>query len=76
MHHMEALGELGERPNYKLKDHKDEKIRPLPQVNQEALVGPPFKIFICKNDTIIWYDHTELWYDHTSLCMVEPCCLM
>jgi hypothetical protein len=76
MHDMEALEELGERLNYKLKYHKDEKIWPLPQDNQEALAGPPFKIFIYKNDIVICYDHVELWYDHTSLFMVEPYCLM
>jgi hypothetical protein len=76
MHCMEALEELGERLNYKLNCHKDEKIWSLPQDNQEALVEPPFKIFICKNDIGIWYDHIELWYDHISLFVIEPCCLM
>jgi hypothetical protein len=75
MHYMESPEELGERFKYKLKDHKDENSRPLPQ-DKKALVGPPFKIFICKNDVVIDYDHIELWYDHTSLFVVEPCCLM
>jgi hypothetical protein len=66
MHYMEALKELGEKLNYKLKCHKDEKIWSLPQDIQETLVGPPFKIFICKNGIIICYDHIKLWYDHIS----------
>jgi hypothetical protein len=55
------MKEHGERLKYKLqKDPKDEKNRPLPEDNQEALVGPPSKILIRKNDIIILNDHIEL----------------
>jgi hypothetical protein len=57
-------------------DPKDEKSYQLTEDNQESLIGPPFKIFICKNDRVIHYDHIELWYDHDSLFVVEPTCLM